>query len=157
VTQRRFELRALSQHGHKAAYTVAITTDWTRTIMPRALSHIALIVSHPTRTAHLLAGVFDDARIVREEDPDDAHPEVIVALAGLEFALIRGNGPTSRNGDHIAFAVTKEEQLACARRLDELALDYQMARGDSALYFSDYDNHVFELEVVEEGDAARVG
>lgn len=117
--------------------------------MPKALSHIALIVAHPTRTAHLLAGVFEGVRIIREEDSTDAHPEVILALAGLEFALIRGQGPASRNGDHIAFAVTKEEQLACARRMDELAVDYQMARGDSALYFSDYDNHVFELEVVE--------
>lgn len=118
--------------------------------MPKALSHIALIVAHPTRTAHLLTGVFEDAHIVREEDPDDSHPEVIVEVAGLEFALIRGQGPGSRNGDHIAFAVTKEEQLACARRMDELALDYQMVRGDTALYFSDYDNHVFELEVVED-------
>lgn len=116
--------------------------------MPKALSHIALIVAHPTRTADLLIGVFPDARVLRGEDPEDAHPEVIIALAGLEFALIRGNGPASRNGDHIAFAVTKEEQLACARRMDELALDYQMAREDTALYFSDYDNHVFELDVV---------
>lgn len=118
--------------------------------MPKALSHIALIVAHPTRTAHLLTGVFEDARILREEDQADPHPEVIVAVAGLEFALIRGQGPASRNGDHIAFAVSKQEQLACARRMDELALDYQMARGDTALYFSDYDNHVFELEVVED-------
>lgn len=117
--------------------------------MPKALSHIALIVSHPGRTAHLLTDVFPDARVVREENPDDAHPEVILELAGLEFALIRGNGPASRNGDHIAFAVSKQEQLDCARRMDELALDYQWARGDTALYFSDYDNHVFELEVVE--------
>ncbi len=117
--------------------------------MPKALSHIALIVAHPSRTADLLTGVFPDARIVRGEDPDDAHPEVILELAGLEMALIRGSGPASRNGDHIAFAVTKQEQLDCARRMDELALDYQMAREDTALYFSDYDNHVFELEVVE--------
>jgi len=118
--------------------------------MPKALSHIALIVAHPTRTADLLIGVFPDARVLRGEDTEDSHPEVIIALAGLEFALIRGNGPASRNGDHIAFAVTKEEQLACARRMDKLALDYQMAREDTALYFSDYDNHVFELEVVED-------
>lgn len=117
--------------------------------MPKALSHIALIVAHPTRTADLLTGVFPDARIVRGEDPADAHPEVILELAGLEFALIRGHGPASRNGDHIAFAVTKQEQRDCARRMVELALDYQMARDDTALYFSDYDNHVFELEVVE--------
>jgi hypothetical protein len=116
--------------------------------MPQALSHIALIVAHPTRTADLLTGVFPDARIVRGEDPQDAHPEVIVEIGGLEFALIRGNGSASRNGDHIAFAVSKEEQLACAARMDALALDYQMAREDTALYFSDYDNHVFEVEVV---------
>ncbi|QNK03561.1 hypothetical protein [Dyella telluris] len=120
--------------------------------MPKALSHLALIVSHPTRTARLLTDVFSDARVLSGENPDDAHPEVILALAGIEFALIRGHGPASRNGDHIAFAVTKDEQLECARRMDELALDYQMARDDTALYFSDYDNHVFELEVV--GEAA---
>ena len=125
--------------------------------MPQALSHIALIVSNPTRSAHLLTGVFDDARIVREEDPNDSHPEVIVWLAGLEFALIRGSGPAARNGDHIAFRVSKAEQLACAARLDELALDYQMARHDTALYFSDYDNHVFELDVVDEGEHEAVG
>lgn len=118
--------------------------------MPKSLSHIALIVSSPTRTAHLLAGVFEDARITREEDDTDSHPEAIVELAGLEFALIRGSGPASRNGDHIAFKVSKAEQLACAARLDGLALDYQMARHDTALYFSDYDNHVFELDVVED-------
>ena len=83
--------------------------------MPKALSHIALIVAHPTRTADLLTGVFPDARIVRGEDPQDAHPEVIVELGGLEFALIRGNGPASRNGDHIAFAVSKEEQFGLCR------------------------------------------
>ena len=125
--------------------------------MPQALSHIALIVAHPTRSAHLLTGVFEDARILREEDPDDTHPEVVVQLAGLEFVLIRGQGPAARNGDHIAFRVSKAEQLACAARLDGLALDYQMAREDTALYFSDYDNHVFELDVVEESDARGVG
>ena len=123
--------------------------------MPQALSHIALIVTHPTRSAHLLTGVFEDARITQEEDANDTHPEVVVRLAGLDFVLIRGSGPTSRNGDHIAFQVSKAEQLACAARLDELALDYQMARDDTALYFSDYDNHVFELEVVEEGDVGH--
>ena len=34
--------------------------------------------------------------------------------------------------------------------MDALAVDYQMARDDTALYFSDYDNHVFELEVVND-------
>ena len=117
--------------------------------MPQMLSHIALIVADPARTAHLLTGVFDDARITRELDAEGSHPSMTVRLAGLDFELIRGAGPAARNGDHIAFQVSKPEQLACAERLTGLALDFDMARGDTALYFSDYDNHVFELDVVE--------
>ncbi|MHA6206230.1 hypothetical protein ACXU4B_17520 [Dyella soli] len=124
--------------------------------MPQSLSHIALVVTNPTRSARLLTDVFADARITREEDAADAHPEVIVQLAGLEFVLVRGQGPASRNGDHIAFQVSKAEQLACAERLQALALDFQLARGDTALYFSDYDNHVFELDVGDEGGAGPV-
>lgn len=125
--------------------------------MPKALSHIALIVANPTRSADLLTGVFDDARLLHGENPTDSHPEASVQIGGTTFVLVRGNGPAMRNGDHIAFAVSKDEQLACTRRMDALALDYQMARNDTALYFSDYDNHVFELEVVEEGDAGELG
>ena len=117
--------------------------------MPQMLSHIALIVADPVRTAHLLTGVFEDARITRELDAEDSHPSMTVQLAGLDFELVRGAGPAARNGDHIAFQVSKAEQLACAKRLTGLALDFDMARGDTALYFSDYDNHVFELDVVE--------
>jgi hypothetical protein len=117
--------------------------------MPNALSHIALIVSDPMRTAHLLTGVFEDARVTRELEVETDHTSMTVRLAGLDFDLIRGAGPAARNGDHIAFQVSKSEQLACAERLTGLALDFDMAREDTALYFSDYDNHVFELVVVE--------
>lgn len=122
--------------------------------MPRTLSHLALIVADPSRTARLLVDVFADAVLIRDNLDDDRHPGVTMKLAGIDFELIRGNGPASRNGDHVAFRVSKAEQQACARRLSALAIEYQMARNDTALYFSDYDNHVFELEVAEDDHGA---
>ncbi len=116
--------------------------------MPVSISHIAWIVSHPGRTADLLAGVFENVRIVREAPDAEGHVETRVRIGNTWLVLVEGQGPASRNGDHVAFAVSKEEQLACARRLDELAVDYMMAREDSALYFSDYDNHVIELDTL---------
>ena len=115
--------------------------------MPKAISHIALIVHDPDQTARLLTAVFPDARVV-EVDHDGAshHQETHVELAGIRFALVKGMGPATRHGDHIAFAVAPDELRVCAERLTVLGVEYQLARGERALYFSDYDNHVFELD-----------
>jgi hypothetical protein len=117
--------------------------------MPRAIDHIALIVGDPARTARLFCDLFADASASAAETDRDGHEETELLLGGVSFVLVRGQGPVAPNGDHIAFAVSKAEQLACAEKLRELGMAYQMARGDTALYFSDYDNHVFELDVGE--------
>lgn len=114
--------------------------------MPKAISHIALIVHDPDQTARLLSAVFPDARILVSEPDDSHHQEAHVELAGVRFVLVKGMGPATRHGDHIALAVDASELRACAERLGVLKIEYQVARGDSALYFSDYDNHVFELD-----------
>lgn len=114
--------------------------------MPRSLDHIALVVRNPERTARLLAQVFDDAQV---EPGADGDHDTQVRLGGVCLVLVRGTPPATRNGDHLAFAVSKAEQLACAERLRAAGIECLMARGDSALYFDDYDNHVFELDVVE--------
>ncbi|MBD8872670.1 VOC family protein [Rhodanobacter sp. DHB23] len=115
--------------------------------MPRSLDHIALVVRDPARSAQLFAQVFDDARVQSGEGDHDT----LIWLGGVCLVLARGEPPATRNGDHIAFAVSKVEQLACAERLREAGIECLMARGDSALYFDDYDNHVFELDVIEGG------
>lgn len=115
--------------------------------MPRSLDHIALMVRDPARSARLLAQVFDDARV----KPGEGDRDALVWLGGVCLVLVRGIPPAARNGDHIAFVVGKAEQLACAERLRTAGIECLMARGDSALYFDDYDNHVFELDVVEGG------
>jgi len=119
--------------------------------MPRSLDHIALVVRDPVRAAQLFSKVFDDARIEHGADDGDGDHDTKVQLGGVCLVLVRGTPPATRNGDHIAFAMGKAEQLACAERLRAAGIECLMARGDSALYFEDYDNHVFELDVVEGG------
>ncbi|WP_049620683.1 VOC family protein [Frateuria defendens] len=115
--------------------------------MPKALDHIALVVRDPARSGQLFARVFDDA-VVHSGTGD--HDTEVQLGGGICLILVAGEPPATRNGDHIAFAVSRHEQRACARRLEAMGLGYVYARGDSALYFDDYDNHVFELDVVED-------
>jgi hypothetical protein len=83
----------------------------------------------PAAIDHLALVVRDPARTAR--------------LCAAVFADARA----TRNGEHIAFAMDKAEQRACAARLHALGIDHQLARHDTALYFADYDNHTFELDV----------
>lgn len=112
--------------------------------MPESIGHIALIVCDPARTAQLFAGVFG-ARVVSDAD-DDGHRQSLAKFGGVWFVLRQGEGPSVRNGDHIAFEVEKAELPGYAARLATFGVEYFMAREDSALYFTDYDNHVFELD-----------
>jgi catechol 2,3-dioxygenase-like lactoylglutathione lyase family enzyme len=112
--------------------------------MPKSISHIALIVCDPARTAELFAGVFG-ARVVSDAD-DDGHRQSLAKFGGVWFVLRQGEGPSARNGDHIAFEVEKAELADYAAKLSHFGVEHFMAREDSALYFTDYDNHVFELD-----------
>lgn len=110
--------------------------------MPKRLDHIALIVSDPERSARLFAAVFADAHV----SPDDHG--TCVELGGLSLELVAGEPPARRNGDHIALAVDAEELHDCTLRLQAQGIEVLPAREGRALYFSDYDNHVFELVLV---------
>ncbi len=58
----------------------------------------------------------------------------------------------ARTGDHIAFCATPEIIEATAAKLQAMGREFIRARADRALYFFDYDDHVFELDA--EGPAA---
>ncbi|MGH8117227.1 MAG: hypothetical protein ACREPY_13175 [Rhodanobacteraceae bacterium] len=51
-------------------------------------------------------------------------------------------------GDHVAFLVSPSTLAVVAEKLAAIGREYQLARSDTALYFSDFDNHVFELDTV---------
>ncbi|RUL61619.1 hypothetical protein EKH79_18515 [Dyella dinghuensis] len=124
--------------------------------MVGSISHIALIVRDPARTAELFAGVLG-ARIVPPRPDDDGHPQSFAKFGGLWFVLRQGDGPSVRNGDHISLHVSQDELTACADKLTTFDVEHYMARKDTALYFTDYDNHVFELNVDASLDEVLAG
>ena len=109
--------------------------------MPYALDHIALMVTDPARSAELLAGIFPDARVSLGTGDHDT----FVDLDAVRLVLVAGRAPAERNGDHLALRVDAGLLPGCAQRARTHRLDVQWARGDTALYITDADNHVFEL------------
>lgn len=115
--------------------------------MFNSISHVALVVADPARTALLFENLFA-AKTVRRVDAD-GHDETFFNLGNTWFVLVKGAGQRERTGDHLAFQVTKAELLATAEKLKAMHAEFILARSDSSLYFFDYDNHVFELDTTD--------
>ena len=65
------------------------------------------------------------------------------------FVLAQAEVVRPRTGDHIAFSVSKPTLLETAEKLKRMNVEFFLARSDTALYFFDYDNHVFELDTTD--------
>jgi len=115
--------------------------------MLESISHIALVVRDPARTAALFKELFG-ARVLERED-DEGHRETLLQLAGIRIVLVGAPVERARTGDHIAFRTTPEVLEATVGKLEGLGREYIRARSDRALYFFDDDNHVFELDTEE--------
>lgn len=112
--------------------------------MLESISHIALVVKDPARTAALFHALFS-ARVTERED-EDGHLETLVRLGGTSIVLVGAPVERARTGDHIAFRATSEILEATAKKLRAMRREFIRARSDKALYFFDYDDHVFELD-----------
>jgi len=112
--------------------------------MLESLSHIALVVKDPARTAALFRDLFS-ARVIERKD-EEGHLETFVRLGGLWLVLVGAPVERARTGDHIAFRATAEVLEATAAKLQAMGREFIRARSNSALYFFDYDDHVFELD-----------
>ncbi|HXY96836.1 MAG TPA: VOC family protein [Steroidobacteraceae bacterium] len=112
--------------------------------MLESLSHIALVVKDPGRTAALFRDLFS-ARVLERED-DDGHLETFVRLGGVWIVLVGAPVERARTGDHIAFRASAEILEATAAKLEAMGREFIRARSNRALYFFDYDDHVFELD-----------
>ncbi|MGH9441376.1 MAG: VOC family protein [Thermoanaerobaculia bacterium] len=111
-----------------------------------AVSHVALVVNDPARTVELFERLFA-VRAVHRVDAD-GHDETFVRLGATWFVLVKAAVERQRTGDHVAFHVTSAVLRSTADRLKEMNLEFILARGDTSLYFFDYDNHVFELDTI---------
>lgn len=112
-----------------------------------AISHVALVVKDPARSASLFRELFD-SRVISRTDAD-GHEETFVRLGRTWFVLVQAPVERPRTGDHVAFTVSKAALLACAEKLRAMEHEFMLARADTALYFFDYDNHVFELDTTD--------
>ncbi len=112
--------------------------------MLESLSHIALVVKDPARTAALFTELFGVRAIERKDE--EGHQEIFLRLGGVWIALVGAPVERARTGDHIAFRATPEILEATVVRLEALGREYIRARSSRALYFFDYDDHVFELD-----------
>jgi len=112
--------------------------------MLESISHIALVVKDPARTAALFHDLFG-SRVVERKD-EEGHLETFVSLGGIWIVLVGAPVQRTRTGDHIAFRATPEILEATAAKLQTMGREYIRARSNRALYFFDYDDHVFELD-----------
>jgi catechol 2,3-dioxygenase-like lactoylglutathione lyase family enzyme len=112
--------------------------------MLESISHIALVVKDPGRTAALFRELFS-ARVLERKD-EEGHLETFVRLGGVWIVLVGAPVERARSGDHVAFRATAEVLEATAAKLEAMGREFIRARSNRALYFFDYDNHVFELD-----------
>lgn len=112
--------------------------------MLKSISHIALVVKDPARTAALFRDLFDAPAVEREDE--EGHRETFVELAGTWIVLVGAAVQRARTGDHIAFHATPQILEATVVKLKAMELEFIRARSNKALYFFDYDDHVFELD-----------
>ena len=109
-----------------------------------SISHIALVVKDPARTAALFHDLFS-ARAIERRD-DEGHLETFLRLGGIWIVLVGAPVQRTRTGDHIAFRATPEIIEATVAKLQAMEREFIRARSNRALYFFDYDDHVFELD-----------
>jgi catechol 2,3-dioxygenase-like lactoylglutathione lyase family enzyme len=109
-----------------------------------SISHIALVVKDPARTAALFEHLFGVQALQRKDE--EGHLETSLRLANTWFVLVAAPAERARTGDHIAFRATPEILEATVTKLQAMGREFIRARGDRALYFFDYDDHVFELD-----------
>ena len=108
---------------------------------------MALVVRDPGRTASIFESLFQ-AVIVPAGNVHRGPPEMRVQLPGLCLVLVQGEPPPQRSDAHLAFAVSEGSLALFAGKLSALGIESQLSRAGpaaNALYFVDYDNHLFEL------------
>ncbi len=111
------------------------------------IGHIAMVVRDSGRTAALFKDLFGASNVERKDS--DGHAETYVRLGRTWIVLAQADVVRPRSGDHIAFLVSAAALREIAEKLKNMNMEFFLARSDTALYFFDYDNHVFELDTTD--------
>jgi|SRR5712671_5020801 len=98
--------------------------------MLESLSHIALVVTDPARTAALFHELFS-ARVVERKD-DEGHLETFIRPGGTWIVLVATPVQRTRSGDHIAFHATPEILDATAAKLQAMGREFIPLRSSAS-------------------------
>lgn len=119
--------------------------------MIERLSHITLIVCDLERTSHFLKQIFEAEEVYSSGDKMfSISREKFFLINQLWVVIMEGDLLPKRSYNHIAFKVSATDFDAYVDRVRALGVDVQkgqsrFAQEGQSIYFSDYDNHLFEL------------
>lgn len=119
--------------------------------MIESLSHITLIVKDIEKMTRILKTVFDAQEIYDSNGKNfSVSDEKYFMIGETWIAVMKGEPPTQRSYNHIAFKIPENEFEQYLSRIKELGLEIKPGRkrveGEfQSVYFYDDDNHLFEL------------
>ena len=115
------------------------------------ISHVTFLVADVERTARLLCAGLGAREVHDGTGPNAPHArEKFFLLGPAWIAVIEGVPPERRSYAHVAFSVAENDLPRFERRLATLGVEITEGRARGAgegraLYFHDFDNHLFEL------------
>jgi catechol 2,3-dioxygenase-like lactoylglutathione lyase family enzyme len=113
--------------------------------MISGISHITFIVKDLQRTALFFEKIFDAKEVYSSSTVK------YFLINDLWIALNKGEPPSERSYNHIAFQITEIEFDSYVARIKEVGAEIRSDRliriaGEGrSIYFYDFDNHLFEL------------
>ena len=117
--------------------------------MIEGLSHITFIVSDLERMSHFMIKIFDAKEIYSSEGKNfSISKEKFFLINGLWFAVMEGEPLSEKTYNHVALKVSETNFDKYLNRVRSLGVEILDGRAriegeGKALYFYDYDNHLF--------------
>lgn len=117
----------------------------------QGISHLTFVVRDLARSRRFFEAVLD-AQVVYESGDRtfSVAREVFVLVGGVWIAIMQGDPGQRRGYEHVAFKIEEADFDDYARRIREHGLELEEGRSrvegeGRSLYFSDPDDHRFEL------------
>lgn len=119
--------------------------------MIKSLSHLTFIVKDIEKMTNFLNAVFDAKEVyVSQGENFSISDEKYFVIGKTWVAVMKGEPPSERSYNHVAFKIPESEFDRYVSRIRKLGLEIKHGRkrvkGEAqSIYFYDYDNHLFEL------------
>ncbi len=119
--------------------------------MIEGLSHITFITRNLDKMEEVLTTILDAKKIYDSGDRTfSLSKERFFDIGGVWVAIMEGDPLSEKTYNHVAFKMSVDEYDDRLQRIRSLGLEIREGRSrvpgeGQAIYFYDYDNHMFEL------------